>query len=166
MERITREQAQQAIMQKFVEAYYRQHGIQLVGIVERDKPDFEAMISESRQKIGIEVTGIYQDEREAKINYSEITEWDSHPSFIEKVIPALNTGLENKAKRSRKYEYDGRIILVIWVGSFIYNTPQDFSAIGSKIKVPDSRFSEIWLVLRDDNTDQPMLLSLSTHEAV
>ncbi len=160
MERVTREQAEQAIIQRFVRAYSNQCDIQLENIIARDKPDFEATIWDSGEKIGIEVTGLYQDDREAMINYNEIPDWDNQPLHIESIIDELNKRLEKKSTSSQQYRFDGRILLAIWVGSFTFYTYEDFDAISPFIKVPESKFSEIWLILRKDNSNEPYIMAL------
>lgn len=152
-------------MQRFIEAYPKQYGLHLDNVALRDKPDFEATIRESGEKIGIEVTGLYQDEREAKINFNEIPEWGSQPLHVERIVAALNTRLEKKAQSSQQYEFDGNMVLAIWAGSFVFNTPQDFKLISPLIKIPESRFSEIWLVLQDGNTGESALMPLLVHGA-
>lgn len=160
MERVSTEQAQQAIMQRIVEAYPKYRNLHLEYITPRDRPDFEATIKETDERIGIEVTGLYQDEREAKINYNEIPDWGSQPLIVDSIVAALNLLLKKKATSSQNYQFDGRMFLAIWTGSFVFNTPQDFNLILPLVSVPDTKFSEIWLVLRDRNTSDSVLLAL------
>lgn len=161
MESLTREQAEQAELIKFASAYVDRCGCHLDSFVKREKPDFEATIQETGRKIGIEFTGLFQDERQAKINYNERLEWGSHILEVDKIVEELNRLLIKKIERVLQYEFEGKIILAIWVGSFIFNTPQDFLKILPRINVPESRFSEIWLVLQqNDISIKPVLMSL------
>jgi hypothetical protein len=160
MARVTNDQAQKAILQRFIEAYPKHRHLHFENIIARDKPDFEATIQETGERVGIEVTGVYQDEREAKINYSVMTEWASHTQDADKIVAALNTCLVKKARSSQQYQFDGRMLLSIWIGSFVFNTPRDFKFISPLIKVPTTKFNELWLVLKDQSSGESVLFSL------
>jgi len=54
--------AEQNIFEWFISAYHKYSGVKLTGIVHNDKPDFQAYDSRIDQVIGIEVTGLYQNE--------------------------------------------------------------------------------------------------------
>jgi hypothetical protein len=155
----TKELAQEAIINKFAEAYASNCGDYLENISSRERPDFEATINQTGERIGIEVTGLYQNQREAMINYNKIPEWETFTGSLDEIVSSLNIRLEKKAALSSKYEFDGRLLLAIWAGSMIYNQPIDFEFILDKIKVPSSNFDQIWLLL-EDKKGKPTLLLL------
>lgn len=161
MQRITKKNGEEYIIKRFTEAYALTCGINLVNISPREidkPPDFETTIKETGERIGIEVTGLYQNNREAKINFSEIPLWDAFSGSLDKIASALNRLLKKKALKSYKYEFEDRMLLAIWVGSIIYHSEFDFRFISNQIEVPESKFNEIWLILKDEKGDSSLLL--------
>ena len=102
--RVSKEQAEKAIVDRFAEAYARHYGTRLNNLIHRDMPDFSATDSSTLQIVGIEVTGVYQDEREAKINYWLEGEWGSIIGNISGLISNINRALIDKAEKSASYE--------------------------------------------------------------
>lgn len=97
MQRITKENAEETIIQRFTETYSLTCGIDLVDVSPRgvnNPPDFEAKIEGTGERIGIEATGLYQNPLEAMINYSEITLWNTFAGSLDEIALALNCLLE------------------------------------------------------------------------
>jgi hypothetical protein len=158
MQGIKKKNGEGFIINRFTKGYSVTCGISLINISARERPDFEATIRETGEKIGIEVTGLYQNHREAMINYSKITNWDTFTGSLDEIVSSLNIRLEDKALKSYKYEFEDRMLLAIWVGSMIFNQPIDFEFVLDQIKVPSSRFDQIWLILEDEKGETTLKL--------
>lgn len=129
----------------------------------RERPDFEATIREIGERIDIEVTGLYQNRREAMINFNKILEWDSSTGALNEIVSSLNKRLEKKSSLSYQFEFEGRLLLAFWASSMIFNQPSDFKFISNRIRVPSSRFDQMWLIL-EDKKGKPRLILLTPSE--
>lgn len=160
MKKVSKEAAETAILSRFMFAYHKRFGITFTQIHHRDKPDFEVHHPISKERIGIEVTGVYQNEMEARIQNGAGESWDAYESSLEELLKSINARLVKKAKKSRKYEFNGRMFLVIWLGSIAFNQKFDMDFIRPRIFVPKSDFSEIWLVISENHEGSPLLYPL------
>src|SRR5450759_2568967 len=87
---ITRDVAEQALIDRLIKGYKRILGIDLVVVSHGDKPDYDVLNTQTRERLGVEVTGLYQNEIEAKINYSREPNWDSFSGSMDELIANLN----------------------------------------------------------------------------
>ena len=157
---ITRYEAEEALIDRFINGYKNRFGFDLVIVSHRDRPDFEVLNRQTGEKVGIEITGLYQSEREAKINYGREPSWERFSGSWDLLIANLNHLLAEKAEKSRGYQYCGRMFLAIYVGSLVFNETNDFDYVHSRIAIPENRFSEIWLMLRDSTGRETVLKAL------
>ena len=157
MQRRTKKNREGFIIKRFIKGYALTCGIDLIDLSPRESPDFEATIRETGERIGIEVTGLYQNQREAMINFGKIPMWDTFTGSLDEIVSSLNIRLEDKALKSYKYEFEDRMLLAIWVGSMIFNQPIDIEFILDQIKVPSSRFDQIWLILEDEKGETTLM---------
>jgi hypothetical protein len=160
MKPISKQVAETAILERFLIAYRKRFGVGLTAVIHRDKPDFEVTNPITHERIGIEITGLYQNEMEAKIQYGAVDDWERFEGSTEELLQSLNSRLDDKARKSKSYQYDGRILLVIWFGSLVFNQRFDIDFVSRQIVIPENAFSEIWLVLRDKEDYSPELYSL------
>ena len=158
--RVTREEAEVAIFERFAEAYSRHYRSSLRVPIHRDKPDFAANDLSTGQLLGVEVTGVYQDAREAEINYWLEGEWGTIVGNAEGLIAHINRALAEKAEKAREYEPIGPFILAIWVGSFIFHSSADARHLARHLVIPANPYSLIALVITDDAGDAPDLYLL------
>lgn len=158
MQRITKKNGEGFIIKRFTKGYALTCRINLINISTRERPDFEAMIKETGERVGIEVTGLYQNQREAMINFNKIPEWDTFTGSLDEIVSSLNTLLEKKAALSYEYEFEGRLLLAVWAGSMVFNQPFDFKFIFDQIEIPSSRFDQIWLILEDQKGESTLML--------
>lgn len=149
MNRVPKEIAEQVIFNRFRKPYENLIGVDLSNITHQDKPDFLATIPTTGEIIGIEVTGVYQDEEEAKIQYWRVDEWGWYSGDQEKIIAEMNRVLASKAKKSKDYKFDGRLLLAMFLGSLVFNEAIDMKYIKPYIKIPENNFSEIWVIIRN-----------------
>ena len=68
----------------------------------RDRPDYSAIDSTTGQTIGIEVTGVYQDAREAEINYWLSGNWGIIVGDIDGLVENINRSLDDKSRNNSK----------------------------------------------------------------
>ncbi len=155
----SRETAERAILDRFIQAYSKRFSIELTNITHQDKPDFVVVNSVTGEILGIEVTGAYQNAQEAKIQYG-VEKLDRFVSSSDEIISSLNARLSDKAEKSKAYVFDSRMILVIWLGSLVFNQKTDIDRFLHKLVIPNSKFSEIWLVVRDKDDYSPDLYLL------
>lgn len=160
MKTVSREEAEVAILERFLIAYRKRFGVELTNIIHRDKPDFEVINPLTQERIGIEITGVYQNEKEAKIQYGAVDDWEIFQGSTEELLESLNRRLDGKARKCESYRYEGRIFLVIWLGSLVFNQKYDVDFIRREIVIPKNAYSEIWLVIREREDNSPELYSL------
>jgi hypothetical protein len=155
--RVSKEEAEKAIFRRFVEAYARHYSAELTSITHRDAPDFSAVDSTIGKTLGIEVTGVYKDEREAEINYWLEGEWGTIVGNIAGLIANINCALIEKAEKAKSYEKIGPLLLAIWIGSFIFHYETDMRFIVPSLNIPPNPFSLIILVITDDRGEVPII---------
>ena len=163
MRRVTKEEAEWAIFNRFTSAYQTHYHTILQSPSYRDKPDFSVIDVESSSLIGVEVTGVYQDAREAEINYLIDYEWGSITGSFDDLVHNVNLSLGKKALKAEKYEWDHPLVLAIWLGSILFSTFSDVPFLVPKLTIPKNRYSMITLVLEDDITQAPSLYVLQEH---
>jgi len=155
--RVSKEEAEKAIFRRFVDAYEGLYSAELTGVIHRDSPDFSAVDSITAQTLGIEVTGAYQDEREAEINYWLEGEWGTIVGNAAGLIANINTALIDKAERAKSYEKIGPLLLAIYIGSFIFHHETDMRFIVPSLSIPFNHYSLICLVITDERGDLPKI---------
>jgi hypothetical protein len=155
--RVTKEKAEAAIFARFAEAYQRHYDASLLLLPRRESPDFAAVDSVTRQTLGIEVTGAYQDDREAELNYWLTGDWDHIQGDFQSIVSAINRRLADKAKKSFSYEGIGPLVLAIWIGSFLFHHKREIGIISPLLATPENCFSLVALVITDDTGQIPLL---------
>jgi len=155
--RVTKEQAEQAIFDRFAKAYERHYGASLEGRVHRDKPDFSARDSVTTQTLGIEVTGAYHDAREAEINYWLNGDWGVLTGSLDNFVDSINQVFADKSQTANAYDRVGPLLLAIWIGSFVFNQKRDMNFLAPRLTIPKNPYSLIALVVTDDTGTLPTL---------
>ena len=163
MKKVSKEAAEAAILERFMIAYQKQFGHSFTRIRHQDKPDFAVRNPLTKERIGIEVTGVYQNDKEARIQNGASEPWDDYETSIEELLRSINTRLTKKARKSKKYEFNGRMFLVIWLGSRAFNQKAHMDLIRSRFVIPKNKFSEIWLIITENGDDSPLLYPLQIH---
>jgi hypothetical protein len=159
MKKVSGKTAEFEILKRFIIGYRKRFSIELNNINHRDKPDFEVSNPNTGECFGIEVTGMYQNEEEPKIQYGSIDKWDHFCGSIEELLSSLNIRLKDKARKSKSYNYCRRMLLAIWLDSLIFTAKFDVDFIRNQIIIPDNNFSEIWLIIQSKD-DTPELYPL------
>ena len=157
---VSKEDAEREILNRFVVAYRKQFGVELMVLEHRDKPDFAVSEGTGGRVLGIEVTGVYQDADEAISEYGTQDGEIEFEGSIDKLLASLNDGLAEKTQKVRQYEFAGQIWLVILIASPIYNSKIDIQSFGTRLVVPDNLFEKIWLIIRNQSDYSPELYCL------
>ncbi|TDI84709.1 MAG: hypothetical protein E2O74_04665 [Chloroflexi bacterium] len=154
---MSKDEAEKAIFRRFVEAYERHYSTELTDIIHRDAPDFSAVDSIKGKTLGIEVTGAYQDEREAEINYWLEGEWGRVVGDAAGLIANINRALIDKGEKAKSYEMIGPLLLAIYIGSFNFHHENDMRIIVPSLRMPSNHFSLIGLVITDERGELPRI---------
>jgi len=131
----------------FLRLYNRKKGTKFRFLKKRERPDFEIIDRASKQVMGVEISHIFHDKKEAMMFMGR------DPSRVHGIITAedhvgvLVEVLRKKAKKVKGYPFEGPIILVIRDFSRIFDVKTLF---GYKLglRVPASSYMEIWYLSR------------------
>jgi len=136
----------------FLDSYNSSHSSAFRLAEHRDKPDCFAEDCNTGEKIGIEITHLYYDSREAKMVFGRLSQTTHGVMALTQLIEKLNSDLAEKVNRAAKYEFEGKLILLIRVASPIFDM-QDFEMYREDICVPQlNTFAEIWLLFRNQSS--------------
>ena len=131
----------------FLRLYNREFGTKYRIYKKRERPDFEVIDKYSDHILGVEISHIFHDKKEAMMflgrdpsHFHGIITSEDH---IEVVMRVLN----KKEERRQYYPFDGPTILVLRDFSQIFNADALFDPrLG--LKVPKSGYDEIWYLSR------------------
>lgn len=144
-----RQQLERAACEHFLNAYNKRHTTHFEIVEHRDKPDFLAQDASTGEKTGVEIMHLYYDAKEAQIMLGRRPNELHGTMNINGLIDKLNADLDEKCSRAAKYDFNGKMFLVIRVASPIFDQ-KDFEIFGTDIVVPThNTFAEIWLVFWD-----------------
>jgi len=136
----------------FIDSYNVRHGTDFKSVEHRDKPDFLIQDARTREAMGLEVMHLYYDGKEAQMVLGRRSKEPHGPMTLDQLIDKLNSDLVEKVARASKYDFDGRMSLVIRVASPIFDRA-DFDIYEDDVVVPGPNlFDEIWLLFRDPDT--------------
>lgn len=139
---------EKATLDYFLEAYNGLRGTHLELKEHSDKPDFIVKDSETNQIVGIEVSHLFYDPDEAKILLGRSAEPIHNLMNSTELLATLNKLLHNKTESAQKYEFKGKMFLIVRVASPIFDK-STFDMFEEGIVIPPNVFNEIWLVFRD-----------------
>jgi len=136
----------------FLDSYNRLHDTAFEIVDHRDKPDFWARDTRSGEKIGIEVTHLFFDSREAKILLGRSPDGTHGTMTISELIERLNDLLAQKITQTAKYNFEGRLFLLVRVASPIFDK-KDFEIFEDEITFPPGNvLDEVWLLFLNQTT--------------
>ena len=135
-----------AACEYFIGSYNAIHHTHLTLGQHRDKPDCVLHDVVTKEQVGVEVTHLYYDAREAKMVLGRLSKQPHGVMNIVQLIAKLNADMVEKTNRAAKYDFEGKLILLIRVASPIFDK-QDFEMYEDEINVPSlNPFAEIWLL--------------------
>lgn len=130
----------------FIGAYNAIHHANLEFIEHRDKPDCVLRDAVTGEQVGVEVTHLYYDAKEAKMVLGRLPKQVHGVMTISQLIEKLNADMAEKINRAAKYNFEGKLVLLVRVASPIFDK-QDFEMYEDEIDVPElNTFAEIWLL--------------------
>lgn len=135
-----------AACEYFIASYNAIHQTNLKLVQHSDRPDCVLHNTVTDEQVGVEVTHLYYDAKEAKMVLGRLSKQSHGVMTISQLIEKLNSDMAEKINRAAKYDFEGKLILLIRVASPIFDK-QDFDMYEDEINVPKlNTFSEIWLL--------------------
>lgn len=133
----------------FLTSYNALHGSNFQIVEHRDKPDFLVEDGHTGEKLGIEVTHLFYDVKEAQMMLGRRPNELHGVMTVCDLITKLNADLAVKVDRAANYDFEGKLFLLVRVASPIFDR-QDFDMYEEDINVPTlNTFAEIWLLFWD-----------------
>lgn len=131
----------------FLRLYNRKRRTKFRFHIKRERPDFEVRDKLSGKVLGVEISHIFHDKKEAMMflgrDFSHIHGIITAHDHVDVVVEVL----KKKAEKIKKYPFEGPIILVLRDFSRIFDAQTLFDyRLG--LKVPASTYREIWYLSR------------------
>ena len=147
---------EQAAAEHFVAALNNMYATSYVVTEHSDRPDIVIKDLKTGDIIGTEVTHLFYDGAEAKELLGKSGENNNRPDnviIVIKLIEKLNELLEQKAQKTKGYNHNYKLSLLVRVASPIFGT-DDFERFKHYIRVPVSEYCHIWLLFFDTNSEK------------
>lgn len=125
-----------------------QQGTSYEIVMHADRPDIVIENQLDGTRLGVEVTHLFYDSDEARFVFGRSHNPSHSPEYIEEYIRRLNGLLQQKSVKSKGYNHEYPLVLLIRVVSPLFHM-YDFKAYESRIVVPPSDFKIIWLLFYD-----------------
>ncbi len=142
-----KERIEREALAYFLRLYNRRNDTKFRLWKKRERPDFEVRDKVTKRVIGVEISHIFHDKKEAMMFLGR------DPSHVHGIITAqdhvdvLMRVLRKKAEKVADYPFEGPVILVLRDFSKIFDATTLFDArLG--LKVPGSGYEEIWYMTR------------------
>lgn len=131
----------------FLRLYNRKFNRKFQLLVKRERPDFEIKDKVSGDVLGVEVSHIFHDKKEAMMFLGRDASYFHGIISGEDHVKVLMQILKDKAIKIKSYDCDAPIILVIRDYSKIFDVETIFDPrLG--LKVPQSDYLEVWCLGR------------------
>jgi hypothetical protein len=131
-----------------IEALNLKYGFSFEIIRHSDRPDVVIEDRSSGARIGVEVTHLFYDSDEARMIFGRSLNQERVAESIEECLLRLNALLQQKAEKSRGYDHEAPLGLLVRVVSQVFKH-EEFHTNAPKILVPVSDFKYIWLLFYD-----------------
>ena len=142
-----KERIEREALAYFLRLYNRRNGSKLRLLKKRERPDFEVRDRVTKEVVGVEISHIFHDKKEAMMFLGRD---NSHVHGIitsQDHVDVLMRVLNKKAEKVKYYPFDGPVILVLRDFSKIFDAQTLFDArLG--LKIPASSYVEIWYLSR------------------
>lgn len=142
-----KERIEREALAYFLRLYNRRNNTKYRLWKKRERPDFEVRDKITKKVMGVEVSHIFHDKKEAMMFLGR------DPSHVHGIITAqdhvevLMRVLKKKAEKQRGYDIDSPVILVLRDFSKIFDVGTIFDErLG--LKVPFSGYKEVWYLSR------------------
>ncbi len=142
-----KERIERAALTFFLRLYNRRTNNKFRYLEKRERPDFVVRNLKSKELLGVEISHIFHDKKEAMMflgrDDSKFHGIITAKDHIDVLVRVLN----KKAEKAKQYPYIGPMILVIRDYSRIFDASTLFN-YGRGLKVPNSIYKEIWYLSR------------------
>lgn len=131
----------------FLRLYNRQNSTKYRLLAKRERPDFEIKDKISGMVLGVEISHIFHDKKEAMMILGR--DMSSFHGIItaKDHVQVLMRILKKKSQKVLGYPFDGPTVLVLRDFSPIFNARILFDQrLG--LKVPNSKYAEVWYLSR------------------
>ncbi len=142
-----KERIEREALAYFLRQYNRKNDTKYRCWKKRERPDFEVRDKITKETMGVEISHIFHDKKEAMMYLGR------DPSHVHGIITAqdhvdvLMRVLKKKAEKVKYYPFDGPVILVLRDFSKIFDARTIFDErLG--LKIPGSGYKEIWYLTR------------------
>ncbi len=148
-----KEQLERKALAYFLRLYNRKNHSKYCIVEKRERPDFLIKNQYDYTILGIEISHIFHDKKEAMMLLGR------DMSHVHGIITAtdhvdvLTRILKKKSEKQKMYPYQGPTLLVLRDFSPIFDANMLFDA-RSGLKVPASKYEEIWYVHRSHPVDK------------
>jgi len=155
---------EKSLMDYFIDSMNKMHGLYYSIVAHKDRPDFIVKEKKQNKKFGVEVTNLYYDSEDAREIFGRGIMTNSKVENIEHYVFILNQLLDKKAHKSKGYDPNLDLILLIGVTSMLFDR-NDFENSIPDIFIPESKFSIICLVFFNNFNKNWEDLMFIKHEA-
>lgn len=142
-----KERLERKALAYFLRLYNRQLKTKYRLKIKRDRPDFEVEDKISGHLLGVEISHIFHDKKEAMMMLGRDASHIHGIITAQDHVDVLMRVLKKKAEKVICYPYDGPVILVLRDFSRLFDAGTIFDQrLG--LKVPRSKYQEIWYLTR------------------
>lgn len=150
-----KEALEEAACLYFIDAYNKANGTHFEIKKHQDKPDFLIGDASTGEMMGVEITQLFYDKEEATTllgRPSSASQPDEGKIFYA-LAGRLNDLLEKKIKVAFRYDFGGKLFLLVRVACPVFNKSH-FEVYSDWIDLPSGNpFAEVWLLLFSESTD-------------
>jgi hypothetical protein len=142
-----KERIEREALAYFLRLYNRRNASKYRLWKKRERPDFEVRDKVSKDLIGVEISHIFHDKKEAMMFLGRD---ESHVHGIitaQDHVDVLMRVLRKKAEKVECYPFDGPVLLVLRDFSRIFDAQTLFD-VRLGLKIPASSYREIWYLSR------------------
>lgn len=142
-----KERIEREALAYFLRLYNRKRDMKFRLAEKRERPDFEIRDKVSKELLGVEISHIFHDKKEAMMLLGRDDSSVHGIITAQDHVDVLMTVLKNKAEKVKHYPYDRPILLVLRDFSRIFDARTVFDP-RMGLKVPASDYKEIWYLTR------------------
>lgn len=148
-----KERIERKALAYFLRLYNRKFRTKYHLKVKRERPDFEVRDKLSEHILGVEISHIFHDKKEAMMMLGRDMSHIHGIITAQDHVDVLMRVLKKKAEKVKGYSFDGPVILVLRDFSRLFDASAIFDpSLG--LKVPASDYQEIWYLTRTRPVDK------------
>ncbi len=137
----------------FLRLYYRKFETKYRLLEKRERPDFLVRDKISEDIVGVEISHIFHDKKEAMMMLGRSADHIHGIITAEDHVNVMMRVLQKKAEKVKQYPFDGPIMLVLRDFSALFD-PQSIIDYHLGLKVPKSDYFEVWYLTRSGTAEK------------